>query len=117
MLGDAHIGTPWRTAPGWAGGGLFDQGGAHNGVFEVLDRSIQIVNRWKQVMPSLFRQELRRRRLRLGLSRDQLAHSVGVPPAMILAWEEDTAEIACPNALRQILQQSNEPWSSSDSTN
>ena len=59
-------------------------------------------------------QELRRRRLRLGLSRDQLAHSVGVPPAMILAWEEDALEVACPNALRQILQQSDERWSGSD---
>ena len=52
---------------------------------------------------------------------DQLAHSVGVPPAMILAWEEDAAEVACPNALRQILQQSDErfiqPWPSSNHTN
>ena len=71
-------------------------------------------------MESLSGQELRRRRLRLGLSRDQLAHSVGVPPAMILAWEEDAAEVACPNALRQILQQSDEryiqPWPSSNHT-
>jgi hypothetical protein len=51
------------------------------------------------------------------MSRDQLAHSVGVPPAMILAWEDDTAEIAYPNALRQILQQSDERWSSSHHTN
>jgi DNA-binding transcriptional regulator YiaG len=69
------------------------------------------------VMETLSGQELRRRRLRLGLSRDQLAHSVGVPPAMILAWEDDTAEVACPNALRQILQQSDERWPGSDSTN
>jgi DNA-binding transcriptional regulator YiaG len=68
-------------------------------------------------MESLTGQELRRRRLRCGLSRDQLAHSVGVPPAMILAWEEDAAEIAFPNALRQILQQSDERGPSSDSTN
>lgn len=51
-------------------------------------------------------QELRSRRLRLGLSRDQLAHSLGVPPAMVVAWEEDGEEVTCPNALRQILQQS-----------
>ena len=70
-----------------------------------------------RVMETFSGQELRRRRLRLGISRDQLAHSVGVPPAMVLAWEEDAAEIACPNALRQILQQSDERWPSSDSTN
>jgi hypothetical protein len=29
---------------------------------------------------------------------------------MVLAWEEDAAEVACPNALRQILQQSDEQW-------
>jgi DNA-binding transcriptional regulator YiaG len=73
--------------------------------------------RYLRVMENLSGQELRRRRLRLGISRDQLAHSVGVPPAMILAWEEDAAEIACPNALRQILQQSDDEWSSSPSTN
>ena len=70
-----------------------------------------------RVMETLSGQELRRRRLRLGLSRDQLAHSVGVPPAMILAWEDETAEVACPNALRQILQQSDERWPGSDSAN
>lgn len=62
-------------------------------------------------------QELRRRRLRLGMSRDQLAHSVGVPAAMILAWEEDAAEIAYPHALRQILQQGDDRWPVSDVTN
>ena len=71
-----------------------------------------------RIMQSLSGQELRRRRLRLGISRDQLAHSVGVPPAMVLAWEEDAAEVACPNALRQILQQSDEQWPGSmDSMN
>ena len=73
--------------------------------------------RFLRIMEILSGQELRRRRLRLGLSRDQLAHSLGVPPAMVLAWEEDTAEVACPNALRQILQQSDDRWSSSDRTN
>ena len=69
-------------------------------------------------METLSGQELRRRRLRLGLSRDQLAQSVGVPPATILAWEEDTAAVAFPHALRQILQQSDERClGSSDSTN
>ena len=69
--------------------------------------------RFLRIMETLHGQELRRRRLRLGLSRDQLAHSVGVPPAMILAWEEDAAEVACPNALRQILQQSDDRGSGS----
>jgi DNA-binding transcriptional regulator YiaG len=69
------------------------------------------------VMEILTGQELRRRRLRLGLSRDQLAHSVGVPPAMILAWEEESAEVGVPNALKQILQQSDEAWSTSQSPN
>lgn len=73
--------------------------------------------RFLRIMETLSGQELRRRRLRLGLSRDQLAHSVGVPPAMILAWEEDAAEVVCPNALRQILQQSDDRGSSSDRTN
>lgn len=74
--------------------------------------------RFLRIMETLSGQELRRRRLRLGLSRDQLAHSVGVPPATILAWEEDAAEVACPNALRQILQQSDERGPrSSDATN
>jgi DNA-binding transcriptional regulator YiaG len=71
-----------------------------------------------RIMQSLSGQELRRRRLQLGITRDQLAHSVGVPPAMVWAWEEDAAEIACPNALRQILQQSDEQWPGSmDSMN
>jgi DNA-binding transcriptional regulator YiaG len=68
-------------------------------------------------METLSGQELRRRRLRLGISRDQLAHSLGVPPATVLAWEEDAAEIAFPHALQQILQQSDEQWPSSEHTN
>ena len=67
-----------------------------------------IVLRFLAVLQTITGQELRSRRLRLGVSRDQLAHSLGVPPAMIVAWETDEAEIACPNALRQILQQSEE---------
>jgi DNA-binding transcriptional regulator YiaG len=68
-------------------------------------------------METLHGQELRRRRLRLGLSRDQLAHSLGVPPATVLAWEEDAAEVTCPHALQQILQQGDDRWSTSDRTN
>jgi DNA-binding transcriptional regulator YiaG len=68
-----------------------------------------------RVLQTISGQELRSRRLRLGMSRDQLAHSIGVPPAMVVAWEEDAAEVACPSALRQILQQSEERCSTSDS--
>lgn len=48
---------------------------------------------------------LRSRRLRLGWSRDQLAHSVGVSSDQLAAWEEELGEIACPNAVEQILRQ------------
>jgi DNA-binding transcriptional regulator YiaG len=68
-----------------------------------------------RVLQTISGQELRSRRLRLGMSRDQLAHEIGVPPAMVVAWEEDEAEVACPRALRQILQQSEERCSTSDS--
>jgi DNA-binding transcriptional regulator YiaG len=68
-----------------------------------------------RVLQTISGQELRSRRLRLGMSRDQLAHSIGVPPAMVVAWEEDAAEVACPNALRQILQQSEERCTTQDS--
>jgi DNA-binding transcriptional regulator YiaG len=74
-----------------------------------------IVLRFLPVLPTITGEELRSRRLRLGVSRDQLAHSLGVLPAMVVAWEADEAEIACPNALRQILQQSEERWPTSDS--
>jgi transcriptional regulator with XRE-family HTH domain len=53
--------------------------------------------------------DLRRRRLRLGLSREQLAHAVGVPPPMLRAWEEGTAPVSCPRALEQLLRQREEP--------
>jgi DNA-binding transcriptional regulator YiaG len=47
---------------------------------------------------------LRSQRLRLGWSRDQLAHTVGVPPARVAAWE-DGAPIDCPRAVEQVLRQ------------
>jgi len=47
--------------------------------------------------------EIRRRRLRLGLSRDQLAHQLGVPAATVEEWEAEAAHITCPRALDQIL--------------
>ena len=48
---------------------------------------------------------LRTRRLRLGLSRDRLAHLVGVPTELLEAWEEESAEISAPSAIQQILRQ------------
>jgi len=68
-------------------------------------------------MQTMTGQELRSRRLRLGLSREQIAHSLGVPAAMVVAWEEDVAAVAFPHALQQILQQSEERWPGSDSMN
>ena len=53
--------------------------------------------------------DLRRRRLRLGLSREQLAQAVGVSPLMLRAWEEGTAPVSCPRALEQLLRQREEP--------
>lgn len=47
---------------------------------------------------------LRSQRLRLGWSRDQLAHTVGVPSARVAAWE-DGAPIDCPRAVEQVLRQ------------
>ncbi len=70
-----------------------------------------------RVMQTITGQELRSRRLRLGMSRDQLAHSLGVSPAMVVAWEEEAAEVAYPNALRQILQQSEERRATPESAN
>lgn len=53
--------------------------------------------------------DLRRRRLRLGLSREQLAHAVGVSPLALRAWEDGTAAVSCPRALEQLLRQREEP--------
>jgi transcriptional regulator with XRE-family HTH domain len=49
---------------------------------------------------------LRSQRLRLGWSREQLAHTVGVPAARVAAWENDNAPIDCPRAVEQVLAQS-----------
>ena len=37
--------------------------------------------------------DLRRRRLRIGWSREQLAHAVGVSAMLLRAWEEGTAPV------------------------
>ena len=49
--------------------------------------------------------ELRSRRLRVGCSRYQLAHAVGVEPMTVAAWEDEAAPITCPNAIEQVLRQ------------
>ena len=47
--------------------------------------------------------ELRARRLRAGCSRDQLAHSVGVPVETISEWEGEETPIRCPVAVEVVL--------------
>lgn len=49
--------------------------------------------------------DLLTRRLRTGCSREQLAHSVGVPVSTLRSWEDGTAPITCPRALEQVLRQ------------
>ena len=47
--------------------------------------------------------ELRSRRLRLGCSRDQVAHALGVDAPTIQAWETEGEPIAFPSAVEQVL--------------
>jgi DNA-binding transcriptional regulator YiaG len=49
--------------------------------------------------------EIRQRRIRLGLSRDQLAHRLGVSAATVEEWEGGGSAISCPRALDQILRE------------
>lgn len=56
-------------------------------------------------MERLSGSDLRSRRIRLGLSRERLAHAVGVPITAVTEWEEDAAPIACPHAVEQVLRQ------------
>lgn len=49
--------------------------------------------------------EIRRRRLRLGLSRNQLAHQLGVAAEAVEEWEDGASAITCPLALNQILRE------------
>jgi transcriptional regulator with XRE-family HTH domain len=53
--------------------------------------------------------DLRRRRLRIGWSREQLAHAVGISPVLLRAWEDGTVPVSCPRALEQLLRQCEEP--------
>ena len=56
-------------------------------------------------MERLSGSELRSRRLRAGLSRERLAHAIGVPITSVTEWEEEVAPIACPHAVEQVLRQ------------
>lgn len=49
--------------------------------------------------------ELRSRRLRLGMNREQIAHAVGVDANVVAQWEDGAVEIRCPRAVEQILRQ------------
>jgi transcriptional regulator with XRE-family HTH domain len=47
--------------------------------------------------------ELRSRRIRIGCSRDQVAHALGVDAPTIQAWETEGEPIAFPSAVEQVL--------------
>ena len=47
--------------------------------------------------------DLRRKRLRLGWSREQFAHSVGVSAETVALWEEGSEKIGCPVVVEQVL--------------
>jgi transcriptional regulator with XRE-family HTH domain len=47
--------------------------------------------------------DLRRRRLRLGWSRNQLAHRLGVSAEALASWEEEASSIGCPAAAELVL--------------
>ncbi|HUP62470.1 MAG TPA: hypothetical protein VNA69_18850 [Thermoanaerobaculia bacterium] len=47
--------------------------------------------------------ELRARRLRIGCSRNQVAHALGVAVPVLQAWEDDGVRIEFPAAAEQVL--------------
>jgi DNA-binding transcriptional regulator YiaG len=49
--------------------------------------------------------ELRARRLHLGWSRNQLAHTLGVPIEDVAEWENGSRPIKFPAAIQQVLRQ------------
>jgi transcriptional regulator with XRE-family HTH domain len=53
--------------------------------------------------------QLRRERLRIGWSRNQLAHEVGVSAEDVASWEEGSRTIDCPVVLDQVLRQHEDP--------
>ena len=47
--------------------------------------------------------EIRRARLRIGWSREQLGHQIGVDSDTISLWEQGSLEVSCPIVLEQVL--------------
>jgi len=47
--------------------------------------------------------DLHSRRLRLGLSRDQLAHRLGVTAEALASWEDEVTSIGFPAATELVL--------------
>ncbi len=62
--------------------------------------------------------QLRARRLHLGWSRNQLAHTLGVPIDDVAEWENGSRPIKFPAAIEQVLRQqesrSHRDWQSED---
>jgi transcriptional regulator with XRE-family HTH domain len=52
--------------------------------------------------------EIRRSRLRIGWSREQLGHQIGVDADTISLWEQGSLEVSCPIVLEQVLRRSEE---------
>ena len=53
--------------------------------------------------------DLRRARLRLGWSRDQLGHRIGVDPDTIALWELGSLEVSMPVVLEHVLRSDPSP--------
>lgn len=53
--------------------------------------------------------DIRRARLRLGLSRDQLGHRIGVDADTIALWELGSLEVSMPIVLEHVLHSSESP--------
>ena len=47
--------------------------------------------------------ELRSRRIRIGVSRDQVAHALGIDVPTLQSWENDGEPIAFPSAVEVVL--------------
>lgn len=72
---------------------------------KIEKRLARIVLRLRVMNEPLTGSALRSRRLRAGLSRERLAHEVGVPITALAEWEEEAAPIGCPRAVEQVLRQ------------
>lgn len=49
--------------------------------------------------------EVHMRRLRIGWSRERLAHEVGVDAQLVESWENDNRPVTFPRAVEQVLKQ------------